>query len=182
MTKNEINKNKKTIKAPAKNNKDVTHIHRSMRYLDNGRTISPASPQELYKPSYVPNFISPPTVLPLKIDIHAANNNAELKHNIEAEKINREKDSKSIAAYNKRIESGTALNPDGFYRSDGKFIYFAKEAAPIQYYDALKGNNTKYPPSLTFAGKRKYRKSKKKRHTKRKKNRKKNSKTKRIIK
>ena len=181
MTKKEINK-KKTIKVqPSKNNKDINHFHRSMRYLDNGRTISPASPQELHKPSYVPNFISPPTVLPLKIDIHTANNNPELKHNIEAEMINKEKDAKSIAAYNKRIESGTALDPDGYWRPNGEFVYFEKVPAPDQQYDQYQIIE-EYPPSLTFAGKNrktKRRKSLKKKTKRRKSLKKKQRKSKR---
>lgn len=180
MTKNAINKNKKTIKVP-QTSKNVTHINRSMRYLDNGRTISPASPQELYKPSYVPNFITPPTVSPLTIDINKANNNQELKHNIEAEKINREKDAKSIAAYNKRKESGTALDPDGYWAPNGKFIYFEKYQVDDQQYNPYQSLDP-YPESLTWAGKNrrtKRRKSLKKKTKKRKSLKKKQRKSKR---
>jgi hypothetical protein len=171
MTKNAINK-----KAPhktTKTNKDITYVPRSIRYIDNGRTISPASPHQLYNP---PSVYNPPTVLPLKIDIHAANNNKELKHNIEAEMINKEKDAKSIAEYNKRIASGTALDPQGFWDSDGNFKYFDKVPVLDQKYNPYQALD-EYPDDLIWAGKnrktkrrkslkKKQRKSKKKTKTK----------------
>ena len=176
MTKNTIiNRNKKTIKAnQSKHNKDTTFFPRSMRYIDNGRTISPASPHQLYNPP-------PPIALPLTIDIHAANNNKELKHNIEAEMINKEKDARSLAEYNKRIESGTALDPDGYWRPNGEFVYFEKVPAPDQQYDQYQIIE-EYPPSLTFAGKNrktKRRKSLKKKTKRRKSLKKKQRKSKR---
>lgn len=130
---------------------DVTNIPRSMRYLDTGRTVSPASPVQLYS-----NTSQPPS---LKIDVNKANNNSVLKHISEAEEFNRIKDARSEEAFEQRKRKKTALYPDGSY-INGKFIPYSEIPAPPQRYNPL-DYYEEYPPSLTFAGKNRKPKSRK---------------------
>ena len=140
-------------------NYDVSHIPRYMRYLDTGRTVSPASPAQLYAPT-------PQTPSKLTIDVNKANNNPELKHISEAQAFNREKDARLDAVVEQRKKKKEGLYSDGFYRSDGKFIRFANDPVRQPRYNPYDYSeeddySKEYPPSLTFAGKNRKTKSRK---------------------